>query len=143
MPNVAVLLVSVRQILAKKRAPEKTAQICKAAGNHRHDPTQTRKLMELQPDDLKRLARLARIAVSDQDIPKIGNQLNGILGLIDELQAVDTMGVEPLAHPLDVIESMSQRLREDRVTESDARDSNMANAPAQEAGLFLVPKVIE
>ena len=99
--------------------------------------------MELQPDDLKRLARLARIAVSEGDVVLLQSQLNGIFGLIDELQAVDTRGVEPLAHPLDVVQPMAQRLREDRITEFDQRSANLANAPAQENGLFLVPKVIE
>ena len=99
--------------------------------------------MELQPDELKRLARLARIAVSEQDVVLLQKQLNGIFGLIDELQAVDTQGIEPLSHPLDVVKPMAQRLREDRVTELDQRSANLANAPAQENGLFLVPKVIE
>ncbi len=99
--------------------------------------------MELQPDDLKRLARLARIAVSDADVMLLQSQLNGIFGLIDALQAVDTRGIEPLSHPLDVVQPMAQRLREDRVTETDQRIANLANAPAQENGLFLVPKVLE
>ena len=99
--------------------------------------------MELQPDDLKRIARLARIAVSDAEIAPLQAQLNGIFGLIDELQAVDTQGLEPLAHPLDIVQHLPQRLREDRVTELDQRSANMANAPASENGLFLVPKVIE
>lgn len=99
--------------------------------------------MELQADDLKRLARLARIAVSEDDVMLLRSQLNGILGLIDELQAVDTRGIEPLSHPLDVVQPMAQRLREDRVTEIDQRSANLANAPAQENGLFLVPRVIE
>ena len=99
--------------------------------------------MELQPDDLKRLARLARIAVSDDDVLLLQSQLKGVFGLIDQLQAVDTRGIEPLAHPLDVVQPLAQRLREDRVTESDQRTANLANAPAQENGLFLVPKVIE
>ena len=105
--------------------------------------TQVRYFMELHPDDLKRLARLARIAVSDSDVTLLQSQLNGIFGLIDELQAVDTTGIEPLSHPLDVVQPMVQRLREDRVTELDHRSANLANAPAQENGLFLVPKVIE
>jgi aspartyl-tRNA(Asn)/glutamyl-tRNA(Gln) amidotransferase subunit C len=99
--------------------------------------------MELHPDDLKRIARLARIAVSEAEMAPLQSQLNGIFGLIDALQAVDTQGITPLAHPLDVVQHLPQRLREDRVTEPDERASNMANAPAVEAGLFLVPKVIE
>ncbi len=99
--------------------------------------------MKLTPDDIKRLAHLARIAVSKDEVAPLQTQLNGIFGLIDELQAVDTKGVEPLSHPLDVIENMAQRLREDRITESDQRAANMANAPAEENGLFLVPKVLD
>ena len=99
--------------------------------------------MDLKPDDIKRLACLSRIAASETDIESLSGPLNGILALIDQLQAVDTKGVVPLAHPLDVIENLSQRLREDHVTETDQRDANMANAPAKENGLFLVPKVIE
>ena len=99
--------------------------------------------MKLTPDDLKRLAHLARIAVSNDDVLLLQTQLNGIFGLIDELQAVDTKGVEPLSHPLDVIHNMAQRLRDDRVTETDQRAANMANAPAEENGLFLVPKVLD
>ena len=99
--------------------------------------------MELQPDDLKRLARLARIGVSEDDVQKLQKQFKGIFGLIDELQAVDTRGIDPLAHPLDVVQPMAQRLREDRVTEFNQRNENLANAPSQENGLFLVPKVIE
>jgi len=99
--------------------------------------------MELHPDDLKRIARLARIAVSEAEMAPLQSQLNGIFGLIDALQAVDTQGITPLAHPLDVVQHLPQRLRDDRVTEPDQRAANMANAPAVEAGLFLVPKVIE
>ena len=99
--------------------------------------------MKLTPDDLKRIAHLARIAVSDADVGTLQTQLNGIFGLIDELQAVDTKGIAPLSHPLDILADMAQRLREDRVTESDQRAANMANAPAEENGLFLVPKVLD
>ena len=84
--------------------------------------------MELHPDDLKRIARLARIAVSEAEMAPLQSQLNGIFGLIDALQAVDTQGITPLAHPLDVVQHLPQRLREDRVTEPDERASNMANA---------------
>ena len=99
--------------------------------------------MKLTPDDLKRIAHLARIAVSEADVSDMQAQLNGIFGLIDDLQAVDTKGAEPLSHPLDIVQDMAQRLREDRITEADRREANMANAPAQENGLFLVPKVLD
>ena len=99
--------------------------------------------MKLTPDDLMRLAVLAKITVSDADVSALQVQLHGIFELIDELQAIDTSGIEPLAHPLDVMQHTSQRLREDRVTETDQRAANMANAPAVENGLFLVPKVLD
>ena len=99
--------------------------------------------MKLTPDDLKRIAHLARITVSEADVAQLQAQLAGIFGLIDELQAVDTAGLEPLSHPLAVVQDMAQRLREDCVTESDQRDANMANAPEQENGLFLVPRVLD
>ncbi len=99
--------------------------------------------MEFTPDDLKRIARLARIAVADDETAHFSQQLGGVFGLIEQLQAVDTHDIKPLAHPLDVIEHHSQRLRDDVVTELDRREANMANAPARENGLFLVPKVLE
>ena len=99
--------------------------------------------MKLTPDDLKRIAHLARISVSEADVAQLQTQLTGIFGLIDALQAVDTTGIEPLSHPLAVVQDMSQRLRDDRITESDQRDANMANAPEQENGLFLVPRVLD
>ena len=99
--------------------------------------------MKLTPDDLKRIAHLARITVSEADVAQLQTQLTGIFGLIDELQAVDATGIEPLSHPLAVVQDMSQRLRDDRITESDQRDANMVNAPEQENGLFLVPRVLD
>lgn len=99
--------------------------------------------MKLTPDDLKRIAHLARVTVSDADVAQLETQLNGIFGLIDKLQAVDTKGLEPLSHPLDVIADMTQRLRVDLITENNQREVNMANAPSQENGLFLVPRVLD
>jgi aspartyl-tRNA(Asn)/glutamyl-tRNA(Gln) amidotransferase subunit C len=90
-------------------------------------------------DDVRRIAALARLEVSDAEAEHVLVQLHGIFGLIEQMRSVDTSGVEPMAHPLGGI----QRLREDVVTEGDARTANLANAPAQEDGLFLVPKVIE
>ncbi|MFX6258314.1 Asp-tRNA(Asn)/Glu-tRNA(Gln) amidotransferase subunit GatC, partial [Acinetobacter baumannii] len=75
----------------------------------------------------------------EADLPRTTETLNNILGLIDQMQAVDTSGVEPLAHPLEA----TQRLRPDAVTETDHRDAYQTIAPAVEEGLYLVPKVIE
>ena len=95
--------------------------------------------MSLTIDDVRRIARLARIAVTDDELAATQQQLNRIFGLIEEMRAVDTTGIEPMAHAQDV----SQRLREDAVTEVDRRAAYQAVAPETEAGLYLVPKVIE
>ncbi len=95
--------------------------------------------MSLTLNDVHRIARLARLDVSAAEVEKTRDQLNGILSFIEQLQAVDTAGVAPMAHAVDVV----QRLREDRVTESDRREAFQAVAPETEAGLYLVPQVIE
>lgn len=95
--------------------------------------------MALSLQDIRHIARLARIHVDDAEAETARGQLNSIFGLIEQMQAVDTSGVEPMSHALDV----AQRLREDKVSESDLRDKFQAIAPAVENGLYLVPKVIE
>ena len=95
--------------------------------------------MSLSLEQVHRVAKLARIDISDAEAETTRSQLNGILALIEEMQAVDTTGVEPMAHAQD----LGQRLREDRVTESDRRAAFQSVAPETEAGLYLVPKVIE
>ena len=95
--------------------------------------------MSLQLDDINNIANLARIEISAAEAEATLAQLNNIFGLIEEMRAVDTEGVEPMSHGIEV----SQRLREDRVTETDQREANPASAPQVEAGLYLVPQVIE
>lgn len=95
--------------------------------------------MSLTLDDVHRIARLARIAVSEQEAKGVLDQLGGIFSLIDELKAVDTRGVAPMSHAVDV----TQRLREDAVTEPDRHREFQAIAPQVEDSLYLVPKVIE
>ncbi|HET7650991.1 MAG TPA: Asp-tRNA(Asn)/Glu-tRNA(Gln) amidotransferase subunit GatC [Gammaproteobacteria bacterium] len=95
--------------------------------------------MSLSPDDVKRIAHLARLSISDRDIPDYARTLSSILEFVAQLERADTDSVAPMAHPLD----MSQRLRADEVTETDQRDVYQQNAPQTEAGLYLVPKVIE
>ena len=99
--------------------------------------------MSLTPDQLQRIALLARIAVDPQDMREVTDRLNQVLGLVDQLQAVDTSGIEPMAHALDAQLAVRQRLRADAVTEPDLRGDIQAVAPAVEQGLYLVPKVIE
>lgn len=95
--------------------------------------------MSLSLDDVSRIARLARIDISSAEAGRTRDQLNGILAFVAQLQAVNTDGIEPMAHAVDVV----QRLRPDTVTEPDRRDAFQAIAPETEAGLYLVPKVIE
>lgn len=95
--------------------------------------------MSLGPDDIKRLARLARIDVDPQAAHDVRTKLDAILGLIDELQAIDTAGVEPMAHAQDVM----LPLRDDVVTEHDRHAEFQREAPAVAAGLYVVPRVIE
>ena len=99
--------------------------------------------MALTPQDIGRIANLARLELSPGESERMLTQLNGFFGIVEKMQAVDTSGVTPLSHPLAAIEDVVLRLREDRVGESDNRDANMRNAPAAENGYFLVPKVIE
>jgi len=95
--------------------------------------------MSLSSDDVEKIAHLARLAVDPADTESLSRDLSNILDLVEQMQAVDTDGVLPMAHPLE----MSQRLRVDEVTETDKRELYQSNAPLKENGLFLVPKVIE
>ena len=95
--------------------------------------------MALNIDDVTRVAHLARIEISAAEAAATLAQLNDIFGMIERMSKVDTGGIEPMSHPLGGV----QRLREDRITEADARAANMKNAPEVQDGLFLVPRVIE
>lgn len=95
--------------------------------------------MAVTLNDINKIAHLARLGLSDEEKSRYTDSLNNILGLIDDLQAVNTQGIEPLAHAVDV----TQPLRPDVVTESNQRDAYQQVAPAVQDGLYLVPKVIE
>ena len=95
--------------------------------------------MALDHSDVEHLAQLARIGLEEAEIPANVAKLTGIMGLINKMQAVDTSGIEPLSHPLEI----TQRLRADQVTESNQRDALQSIAPATEQGLYLVFWVIE
>ncbi len=99
--------------------------------------------MSLTLEQVQRIAHLARIEVSPKEIHGVMERLNRVLVLIDQLQAVDTTGIAPMAHALDTETGVVQRRRADAVTEQDQRERFQARAPAAEAGLYLVPKVIE
>ena len=95
--------------------------------------------MSLNSDEVRKIAYLARLAIRAQDASAYSRDLSSILELVEQMNAVDTSGVEPMAHPL----TMSQRLRSDRVTEGNQRARFQALAPQAEADLYLVPRVIE
>lgn len=95
--------------------------------------------MTISPADVARIADLARLCITESEAEGVRAKLASIFGLIDQLNAVDTTGVEPMAHAQDV----AAPLREDRVTEHDQRALYQSVAPAVENGLYLVPKVIE
>jgi aspartyl-tRNA(Asn)/glutamyl-tRNA(Gln) amidotransferase subunit C len=99
--------------------------------------------MSLSNDQILRIARLARIAVRAEEADAVKERLNRVLGMIDEMRAVDTSGVEPMAHPLEAHLPQGQRLRPDEVTEENRREAYQAVAPAVAEGLYLVPKVLE
>lgn len=93
----------------------------------------------MNKETVEKIAHLARIHIDDNDMPAITDKLQKVMKLIDEMNAIDTSDIEPMAHPLD----LAQRLREDKVTETNQRDEFIKLAPAAEAGLYLVPKVID
>ncbi|MFA7095582.1 MAG: Asp-tRNA(Asn)/Glu-tRNA(Gln) amidotransferase subunit GatC [Gammaproteobacteria bacterium] len=95
--------------------------------------------MALTSADVEKIAHLARLAISEQDVKEYAANLSSILQFVEQMNTVDTSGVVPMAHPLDA----HQRLRPDEVTETDQRELFQAGAPLVEAGLYLVPKVIE
>ena len=95
--------------------------------------------MSLERDDVEKIAHLARLGIAEQDILEYARNLSNILDLVAQMDSVDTDNVEPMAHPMEMV----QRLREDTVTETDQRDHFQQVAPQTENGLYLVPKVIE
>lgn len=95
--------------------------------------------MPLTRIDVIKIAHLARLAICEDDIPAYLRDLSSILDFVDKMKAVDTTGIEPMAHPLDA----TQRLRPDQVTEADHRERFQTGAPQVEEGLYLVPRVIE
>jgi aspartyl-tRNA(Asn)/glutamyl-tRNA(Gln) amidotransferase subunit C len=99
--------------------------------------------MALTPQDVSRIAHLARLELSGAEQAALLTQLNGFFSIVEQMSAVDTTAVEPLYTPLSAVQAVSLRLRDDVVSETDQRSLNQRSAPAVEDGLFLVPKVIE
>ena len=99
--------------------------------------------MALTPEDIARVAHLARLELRPDETERTLAQLNGFFALVAQMDAVDTEGVEPLAHPAALLGEVALRLRDDIVSEPNQREASQRSAPAVERGLFLVPKVIE
>jgi aspartyl-tRNA(Asn)/glutamyl-tRNA(Gln) amidotransferase subunit C len=99
--------------------------------------------MALTPEDIHRLAHLARLELSADQGERLLTRLNGFFDLVEAMRAVDTSGVEPLSHPIAAVRDMQLRLRDDVASEPDQRAANQRSAPAVEDGMFLVPRVIE
>jgi aspartyl-tRNA(Asn)/glutamyl-tRNA(Gln) amidotransferase subunit C len=99
--------------------------------------------MQLTAFDISRIANLARLELKADESERMRGQINGFFEIVEQMRAVDTTGVEPLAHPMAAIAEVSLRLRSDVVSEPNQRQANQLCAPAVESGLFLVPKVIE
>jgi len=95
--------------------------------------------MTIEQDEIEKIAELARIRIDREQIGEVTQRITEILGMVDQLQAIDTREIEPMANPLDA----TQRLRDDEITELNHREAFQAIAPAVENGLYLVPKVIE
>ena len=106
-------------------------------------PSQANLPMSLSASDIARIASLARLQLAPDESERLQVQINGFFELVERMRAVDTTGIEPLAHPVAAIEDITLRLRDDVVSESNNREANQRSAPAVETGLFLVPKVIE
>ena len=99
--------------------------------------------MSLNASDIARIASLARLQLASDESERMLSQINGFFDLVERMRSVDTTGIEPLAHPVAALEDITLRLRDDVVSEPNNREANQKSAPAVEAGLFLVPKVIE
>ena len=95
--------------------------------------------MSINKEEIKKIAHLARITVSQEELEQVEKKLVGILTLIEKMQEVNTDSIEPMSHALDI----NQPLREDKVTEKDIRDKSLSLAPHSEQSLFIVPQVIE
>lgn len=99
--------------------------------------------MALTQQDIAKIANLARLQLLPEEAERFGAQINEFFAIVEKMQAVDTQGLAPLTHPVEVVQAVQLALHDDVVCEPDAREANQRSAPAVERGLFLVPQVIE
>jgi aspartyl-tRNA(Asn)/glutamyl-tRNA(Gln) amidotransferase subunit C len=119
---------------------------CNAGRFDTADPTHVKHLkpvMSLNSQDIDRIANLARLALEPDQAQRMQSQINDFFNIVEQMRAVDTTGIEPLAHPVAAIQDIALRLRDDIASEPNQREANQRSAPSVERGLFLVPKVIE
>ena len=99
--------------------------------------------MALQPEDIRRIAHLARLELKEEEGARMLAQINSFFEIVEQISAVNTDGVVPLAHPAELLQQIELRLRQDTVSEFNEREAHQLSAPAVENGLFLVPRVVE
>jgi aspartyl-tRNA(Asn)/glutamyl-tRNA(Gln) amidotransferase subunit C len=99
--------------------------------------------MSLNPQDIQRIANLARLSLDESQSTRMREQINGFFDLVTQMQDINTEGIEPMSHPVDLMQLQTLRLRDDVASEPNHRETNQRSAPAVKRGLFLVPKVIE
>ena len=99
--------------------------------------------MSLQSQEMVRMASLAKLEINTQELEHMRTSINDFFKIVEAIGSVDTSGIEPLAHPVAIIQEVALRLRDDVVSEPNQREANQQSAPAVDRGLFLVPKVIE
>ncbi|HEY0202089.1 MAG TPA: Asp-tRNA(Asn)/Glu-tRNA(Gln) amidotransferase subunit GatC [Burkholderiaceae bacterium] len=99
--------------------------------------------MPLTPQEISRIAHLARLELTPTESERMLTQINGFFDIVERMRAVDTTGLEPLPHPIAAVRDITLRLRDDVPSEPNQREANQQSAPAVERGLFVVPKVIE
>ena len=99
--------------------------------------------MSLNPQEIDRIAHLARLALQPAEAERMREQMNGFFSIVEAMQAVDTAGIEPMAHPVAAIQDVALRLRDDVVTDGDKVADVLGNAPRSADGFFVVPKVVE
>tara|TARA_R110000868_G_scaffold8205_9_gene42871 strand:+ start:48130 stop:48549 length:420 start_codon:yes stop_codon:yes gene_type:complete len=136
--NIAVVILAVALLSRAHILTDSVAFVEMCAYNIQPSKPE-QKMSKFDTKDVEKVAHLARLQLDDADVPGYAQSMTSILDLIEQMQAVDTKAVEPMAHPLDA----TQRLRADIVTETNEREKLQTLAPATEAGLYLVPQVIE
>jgi aspartyl-tRNA(Asn)/glutamyl-tRNA(Gln) amidotransferase subunit C len=135
--------LTLQQTQDNTRSPGQRRTFVHPMARKKFDLYNSFQTMSLTPQDIARIANLARLELKPEESERMLSQINGFFGIVQAMQAVDTTGITPMAHPVAAIQDITLRLRPDVASEPNQRDLNQQSAPAVERGLFLVPKVIE